>query len=1261
MEDGKLISCCSLRIYKSCSRASTGNGGLPTISCQHNRKRKPSALLDQELLFGSQQHNNSAATNQTNYIPAPQPTEYKYNPNQASNKVAATNNKHNTSAAAGFASGSAANRLKYSSANSTEKSSVDSNSSACLPQPSTRFVNSSASELGSSEATGNSNTHTSSSSGVFVAVGPQRGNQAAANRRNPKVEEITVGDEESTRSSAASSRVATHLVTDQASNASNSVSSQQQQALRIPAGGQANSSAKKQGSEVGGGALATSILGPLSANVPPSGSQLHQVLTAANAHHVLQHHQQQQQLVGANSNHNNSSANSSNSGIVVPVALFGPPPGLVLGGALPNHFVHQQNLQQQQNCGGMTVGGNKVQQQQQNNAIKPVVSGLATMVNNNGNKQQALTSSSKASKSRQSTEGEYQLIKNEVLASPYGNQYEVLEFLGKGTFGQVVKAWKKGTNEIVAIKILKKHPSYARQGQIEVSILSRLSNENAEEFNFVRAFECFQHKSHTCLVFEMLEQNLYDFLKQNKFTPLPLSSIRPIVQQVLTALLKLKQLELIHADLKPENIMLVDPMNQPFRVKVIDFGSASHRSKAVTNTYLQSRYYRAPEIILGLPFKESIDMWSLGCVIAELFLGWPLYPGSSEYDQIRFIVQTQGLPPQQMLTEAVKTHRFFKMIKNMASYWRLKSTEEYEMEMLTKSKETRKYVFNCIEDLGNVHIPNDLDGIDLMCEKVDRQEFVDILKSMLCMDQEKRLTPAGGLQHKFVKMTHLVDMGRTKYLQIASQRMEVCNRMDRMSYAAKSYVVQRASGSGIQTSANVVPPQAAPNPAAPLLAAAMPQPNIAAQQAALSLQPDFSNLFHHYSAMASQQIANPAAAAAVPYQLYQPALAAVLPAYARQPQFVGFPGPHAPAPALMSQLVPVSFVDHQIPQNNPSGGQPANSQMLWPTAAIAAAAAQQASLLPPEFLLSNVQNSAALLQARNVAAAAALQFPGLFNIPNIPVSQHHVAAAAAQQNKQFQMIVQQQQQQEEWAQMLNNAGCGRNGNNPNNVAAMNRLRNDAELLMQNSFGQPQYLDGSSDSLDASCLHSALGNQNMANLAAISSAVNSVNPNGNGNNNMPVSSNSANQNQQQPVNAPSSSNNNSNRKSSMRCAVVRPMVDVKQQQQQQQHHLNLLQQQQQQQQQLSQHLFNAQQQQHQQQQQMSPMSMMNSAVNNQLQQQPDYNAAVAAVAAAPAATLQNIQAAAAAAAAANRPLQQMFDLNLSASSLYSDLGYTNPYL
>ncbi|KAL0169023.1 hypothetical protein M9458_037245, partial [Cirrhinus mrigala] len=189
-----------------------------------------------------------------------------------------------------------------------------------------------------------------------------------------------------------------------------------------------------------------------------------------------------------------------------------------------------------------------------------------------------------------SADGDYQLVQHELLCS-LKNTYEVLDFLGRGTFGQVVKCWKRGTGEIVAVKILKNHPSYARQGQIEVGILARLSSENADEHNLVRAFECFQHRSHTCLVFEMLEQNLYDFLKQNKFSPLPLKVIRPILQQVATALKKLKAMGLIHADLKPENIMLVDPVRQPYRVKVIDFGSASHVSKAVCSTYLQSRYY----------------------------------------------------------------------------------------------------------------------------------------------------------------------------------------------------------------------------------------------------------------------------------------------------------------------------------------------------------------------------------------------------------------------------------------------------------------------------------------------------------------------------------------------------------------------------------------------------------------------------------------------------------------------------------------------
>uniref|UniRef100_G3NGB0 non-specific serine/threonine protein kinase n=1 Tax=Gasterosteus aculeatus aculeatus TaxID=481459 RepID=G3NGB0_GASAC len=368
-----------------------------------------------------------------------------------------------------------------------------------------------------------------------------------------------------------------------------------------------------------------------------------------------------------------------------------------------------------------------------------------------------------------SLDGDYQLIQHEVLSS-LKNSYEVLEFLGRGTFGQVVKCWKRGTSEVVAVKILKNHPSYARQGQIEVRILARLSSENADEHNVVRALECFQHRSHTCLVFEMLEQNLYDFLKRNKFSPLPLKIIRPVLQQVATALKKLKSLGLIHADLKPENIMLVDPSRQPYRVKVIDFGSASHVSKAVCSTYLQSRYYRAPEIILGLPFSEAIDMWSLGCVIAELFLGWPLYPGAMEL---------RGVPAEQLLNKGTKTSRFFcKESNSPYASWRLKSkctTEEHEKETGLKSKEARKYIFSCLDDIAHVNVVLSPDGSAMQAEKADRREFVSLLRSMLLIDAEDRTVPTSVLNHPFLTMTHLLDYPHSHHVQSAFRIMDMCH------------------------------------------------------------------------------------------------------------------------------------------------------------------------------------------------------------------------------------------------------------------------------------------------------------------------------------------------------------------------------------------------------------------------------------------------------------------------------------------------------
>ncbi|XP_074158269.1 homeodomain-interacting protein kinase 1-like [Sminthopsis crassicaudata] len=397
----------------------------------------------------------------------------------------------------------------------------------------------------------------------------------------------------------------------------------------------------------------------------------------------------------------------------------------------------------------------------------------------------ATTTTMTTKTSSSSREGDYQLVQHEILYS-MTNSYQVLEFLGRGTFGQVAKCWKRSTKEIVAIKILKNHPAYARQGQIEVNILSLLNRDDADESNVVRFYECFQHQNHTCLVFEMLEQNLYDFLKQNKFRPLQLKYIRPILQQVATALRKLKNLGLIHTDLKPENIMLVDPVQQPYRLKVIDFGSATQVSKAVCSSYIQTRYYRAPEIILGLPFWEAIDMWSLGCVIAELFLGWPLYAGASEYEQICYISQTQGLPAEYLLSAGTKTSMFFNRDPRLGyPLWRLKTPEEHEWETGIKSRDTRKYIFNCLDDMAQVNMSTDLEGTDMWAETADRREFIDLLKKMLTIDADKRATPWKTLNHPFVTMTHLLDFPPSNHVLSCFQNMEICRRTGHMDDPVK--------------------------------------------------------------------------------------------------------------------------------------------------------------------------------------------------------------------------------------------------------------------------------------------------------------------------------------------------------------------------------------------------------------------------------------------------------------------------------------------
>lgn len=136
-----------------------------------------------------------------------------------------------------------------------------------------------------------------------------------------------------------------------------------------------------------------------------------------------------------------------------------------------------------------------------------------------------------------------------------------------------------------------------------------------------------------------------------------------------------------------------------------------------------------------------------------------------------------------MLNSASKTSKFFyRDTDSTYPFWRLKTTEEHEAETNTKSKEARKYIFNCLDDIGQVNVPTDLEGGQLLAEKTDRREFIDLLKRMLTIDQERRLTPAEALNHSFTRLTHLVDYVYCNNVKASVQMMEVCRRGDFHTY-----------------------------------------------------------------------------------------------------------------------------------------------------------------------------------------------------------------------------------------------------------------------------------------------------------------------------------------------------------------------------------------------------------------------------------------------------------------------------------------------
>ena len=199
--------------------------------------------------------------------------------------------------------------------------------------------------------------------------------------------------------------------------------------------------------------------------------------------------------------------------------------------------------------------------------------------------------------------------------------------------------------------------------------------------------------------------------------------IRRFAIQLLYALKYLEMFQIIHCDLKPENIMLKE--SNKSGIKIIDFGSGTFVNERMY-TYIQSRFYRAPEIMLGIPYDCGIDMWSFGCIMAELYIGYPILPGDSEQDQMSRIMEMIGVPSNDLLAISERKNKFFKFNE---------TTKMLDPIMKKNSK-------------GKYRKPYGK-PLELMIGNED-PDFLDFVQQCLQLDPRDRMTPQKALRHVWV-------------------------------------------------------------------------------------------------------------------------------------------------------------------------------------------------------------------------------------------------------------------------------------------------------------------------------------------------------------------------------------------------------------------------------------------------------------------------------------------------------------------------------
>lgn len=345
-------------------------------------------------------------------------------------------------------------------------------------------------------------------------------------------------------------------------------------------------------------------------------------------------------------------------------------------------------------------------------------------------------------------EGYYKLISNELVD---GGRYRVIKGLGRGVFANVAQAEEVGTDngdaspKIVAIKMIRRNDLMRRASQKEMDFLRKVNEADPQDKrHIIRLLGSFDHKGHLCIVFEHMSKNLRDLLKEEtNGHGLTLPAVRIYARQMFLGLQHLQNCQVIHLDLKPDNVLVSADKKT---IKLADFGTAVDKRDVIERTeYLVSRFYRAPEIILGMDVGYPVDMWAVGCTVYELWTGKILFTGRSNNQMIKSFMDCLGWPSEKLLKKGLVNNVLdnfelgppLKFISREVDQFNKFSIRKIEQQKkIPRDMKTR--VHDAARNISN-------DGPTA----AELNDLADLLSATLHMNVEKRLTPKEALAHKF--------------------------------------------------------------------------------------------------------------------------------------------------------------------------------------------------------------------------------------------------------------------------------------------------------------------------------------------------------------------------------------------------------------------------------------------------------------------------------------------------------------------------------